>query len=166
MAAVCVQVRARLEALVDGELGAGPTAELRAHLAECTSCRAHHAEASSLPSRLAAVGGPEPPLTLLGGVLRRVQRERIGPLRLWSPLAIELALSVVALWYVSGLDGLSILVQRTTSDVGALIGWGLGEADLPAPPGGDVFLLLVCGLLLVTTLYHLSLLSRQGQRFS
>jgi anti-sigma factor RsiW len=164
MAAICAQVRAQLEALVDGELGAERASELRAHLAECRDCWAHHAEASSLPARLAAIGGPEPPPSLLRGVLRRVGRERVGPLRLWGPLVIELALSVVALWYVSGLDGLSILVQRTTSDVGALIGWGLGEASLPAPAAGDVFLLLVCGLLLVTTLYHLSLLSRQGQR--
>jgi predicted anti-sigma-YlaC factor YlaD len=166
VAAVCVQVRAQLEALIDGEVSAGRAAEMRAHLAGCTSCRAHHAEASSLPNRLAAVGGPEPPPALLDAILSRVHRERIGPLRLWGPLAVEMMLSVVVLWYVSGLDGLSILVQHTASDVGALMGWGLGEADLPAPEGGDVFLLLLCGLLLVTTLYHLSLLSRQGPRLS
>ena len=166
MAAVCVDVRAQLEALVDGELPAARAGAVRRHLSECAACRVHHAEASSLRARIAAVGGPEPPTALLAGVLGRVRRERIGPVRLWAPLAVELALSVVALWYVSGFDGLSTLVQHTTADVGAVVGWGLGEAELPAPAGGDVFLLLVCALLLVTTLYHLALLSRQGQRLS
>ncbi|HXM56792.1 MAG TPA: zf-HC2 domain-containing protein [Candidatus Dormibacteraeota bacterium] len=166
MAAICLQVRDQLERLVDGELPAGPAAELRAHLSDCAACRAHHAEASSLPSRLGAIAGPEPPPALLGDVLRRVRRDRVGPLRLWGPLAVELLLVVVAFWYVSGLDGLSFLVQRTAADMAALAGWGAGQADLPAPPTGDVFLLLVCGLLLVTTLYHLALLSRQGPRLS
>lgn len=164
MSAVCVTVRAELEALVDGQLGARRGAEVRAHLAACEDCRAHHAEAISLPSRLAAIASPEPPPGLLDEVLRRVRSERVGPLRLWGPLVVELALFSVALWYVSGLDGLTRLAQRTASDVGAMIGWGAGEADLPAPPAGDVFLLLVCGLLLLTTLYHLSQLSRQAPR--
>jgi predicted anti-sigma-YlaC factor YlaD len=166
LAAICIQVRAQLEALIDGELDGDPAVRLRAHLADCPGCRAHHAEAASLPARLAALGSPEPPPALVQGVLRRVRGEAIGPLRLWGPLAVELVLAVVALWYVSGLDGLSVLVQRTASDVGSLIGWGAGLSDLPAPAAGDVFLLLVCGLLMVTTLYHLALLARQGQRLS
>jgi predicted anti-sigma-YlaC factor YlaD len=164
VAAICVTVRSQLEALVDGECADSRAGELRAHLVECASCRAHHAEASSLPHRLAAVGGPLPPPALVGEVLRRVRREHVGPLRLWGPLAMELVLCMVALWYVSGLDGLATLAQRTVGDAGALIGWDLGQADLPAPAAGDVFLLLVCGLLLATTIYHLSLLARQGQR--
>jgi anti-sigma factor RsiW len=166
VAAVCIQVRAQLEGLVDGELDRDRAARLRAHLADCPGCRAHHAEASSLPNRLAALGSPEPPSALVEGVLRRVRGETVGPLRLWGPLAVELVLAVVALWYVSGLDGLSRLVQRTASDVGSLIGWGEGLSDLPAPVGGDVFLLLVCALLMLTTLYHLALLARQGPRLS
>jgi anti-sigma factor RsiW len=162
VAAICVRVRDQLEALVDGELPADRLAALRAHLAECSGCRVHHSEATSLPSRIAAVGGPEPPAGLVADVLRRVRRERVGPLGVWGPLAVELALVVVALWYISGLSGLSRLVQRTASDVSALVGWGLGDADLPAPAPGDVFLLVVCALLLVTTVAHLTLLARQG----
>lgn len=164
MAAICIEVRAQLEALVDGELAGDRAAALRAHLAECAGCRAHHAEAISLPTRLAAIGSPEVPPALVAGVLRRVRGERIGPLHLWAPLVVELALFVIALWYVSGLSGLSLLVQRTASDVSSLVGWGIGTADLPAPQMGDVFLLLVCVLLMVTTLYHLTLLSRQGAK--
>jgi predicted anti-sigma-YlaC factor YlaD len=164
MAAVCMRVRDQLEELVDGDAGDDRLAVLRGHLAECPACRAHHAEAASLPSRLAAVGGPEPPPGFVADVLSRVHRERVGPLGLWGPLAVELALVGVALWYVSGLSGLTVLIQRTASDVSALVGWGVGQADLPAPPVGDVFLLLVCALLLVTTIAHLTLLARHGPR--
>ncbi len=164
MAAVCVRTRDQLEALVDGELEASRGAELRAHLAECADCRAHHAEACSLPTRLAAVPSPEPPGALVADVLRSVRRERVPPLHLWGPLAIELALCLVALWYVSGLRGLYVLAQHTSSDVGALLAWGAGGAQLPAPPAGDVFLLLVCALLVATSLCHLVLLSRQSPR--
>jgi anti-sigma factor RsiW len=166
VAAVCIQVRAQLESLIDGELGDEAEARLRAHLADCPGCRAHHAEAISLPTRLAALGSPEPPKALIGEVLRRVHRETLTPLHLWGPLVVEVILAMVALWYVSGLQGLSLLVSRTASDVGSLIGWGAGLSDLPAPAAGDVFLLLVCGLLMVTTLYHLALLARLGPRLS
>ena len=166
MAAVCIQVRAQLEALIDGEVGAELEARLRAHLADCPGCRAHHAEATSIPTRLAALGSPEPPPALVDGVLRRVHGETLTPLHLWGPLVIEVILALIALWYVSGLDGLSLLVSRTASDVGSLIGWGAGLSELPAPAAGDVFLLLVCGLLMVTTLYHLALLARLGPRLS
>ncbi|HEY4025240.1 MAG TPA: zf-HC2 domain-containing protein [Candidatus Dormibacteraeota bacterium] len=162
MAAICAHVRDQLEALVDGELGQDRAADVRSHLAVCAACRMHHAEATSLPSRLAAVGGPEPPPHLVAQVLSQVRRERVSPLGIWGPLAVELLLAVVALWYVSGLSGLSMLVERTVSDLSALAGWGAGDADLPAPAGGDVFLLMVCALLLVTTVVHLALLARQG----
>ena len=166
MAAICIHVRAHLEALIDGEVSPELDARLRAHLADCHGCRAHHAEASSLPNRLAALGSPEPPGALVDAVLRRVHGETLTPLHLWGPLVVEVLLALVALWYVSGLQGLSLLVQRTASDVGSLIGWGAGLSDLPAPAAGDVFLLLVCGLLMVTTLYHLALLARLGPRLS
>lgn len=166
MATECVSVREQLEALVDGDLADLPADQVRRHLAACDDCRAHHAEACSLPARLRAGRGPEPPASLVAGVMRRVGRERLSPLQLWGPLVVEVTLFLVALWYLSGPRGLYILAQRTTADVGALLGWGIDQAALPAPPLGDVFLLVVCGLLLVTTLYHLALLSRQGLRLS
>jgi predicted anti-sigma-YlaC factor YlaD len=167
VAAICIHVRAHLESLIDGEAGAELEARLRAHLADCPGCRAHHAEAVSLPTRLAALGSPEPPKALVDEVLRRVHGETLTPLHLWGPLVVEVILALVALWYVSGLNGISLLVSRTASDVGSLIGWGAGLSDLPAPAAsGDVFLLLVCGLLVVTTLYHLALLARLGPRLS
>jgi anti-sigma factor RsiW len=167
VAAICIQVRAQLEALIDGEVGDELEARLRAHLADCPGCRAHHAEAASLPNRLAALGSPEPPPALADGILRRVRGETLTPLHLWGPLVVEVILALTALWYVSGLNGFSLLVSRTASDAGSLIGWGAGLSDLPAPAAaGDVFLLLVCGLLMVTTLYHLTLLARRRPRLS
>jgi predicted anti-sigma-YlaC factor YlaD len=164
VAAACVWARERLEALVDGGLDPARSARLRAHLAECPDCRAHHAEACSLPTRLAALPSPEPPRTLVAGVLRSVRREHVPSLHLWGPLGIELTLCVVALWYVSGLGGLYQLAQRTSSEVGGLLAWGAGQAELPPPPVADAFLLLVCGLLVVTSVCHLVLLFRQSPR--
>lgn len=163
MATMCVWVRDQLEDLVDGELAGAREREVREHLADCEGCRAHHAEAASLPVRLAAVPAPEPPRTLVADVLRRTRGDRVGPLHLWGPLAVEIGLFLVALWYMSGPRGLYALVQHTAEDAGSLVGWGFGQADLPAPVASDVFLLAVFALLLVTTLYHLTLLSRQGQ---
>ncbi|HLH70133.1 MAG TPA: hypothetical protein VKY90_14210 [Candidatus Dormibacteraeota bacterium] len=125
----------------------------------CPACQAHYREACSLPQRLSAIRSPEPSADLVPGVLARVRAERIGPIRLWSPLIAELVLFTVVIWYLSGLRGLARLVQRAASDVGALAGWGIGLSSLPAVPPGDVFLLLVSGLLVVVTLYHLSLLT-------
>jgi anti-sigma factor RsiW len=154
----CADVRARLETLVDGE---SDGADARAHLAACPACRAHHAEAASLPWRLAALRAPEPPPSLVQEVLRRVGRNRIGPLRFWSLLGAEAFLGLVTLWYVSGLDGLLRIAQGTVSEVAAIAG---GGSDVPPMPAVDLFLLLVSGLLLAVTLYHLTLLSRQEPR--
>jgi predicted anti-sigma-YlaC factor YlaD len=153
----CTETRERLEALVDGDLP--ETEAIWVHLAECAACRAHHREACSLPRRLSAIRSPEPSPDLVPKVLARVQAERIGPVRLWSPFIVELVLFTVVIWYLSGPRGLARLVQRAASDVGALASWGIGLSSLPAVPPGDVFLLLVSGLLVVVTLYHLSLLA-------
>ncbi|HZV48169.1 MAG TPA: zf-HC2 domain-containing protein [Candidatus Dormibacteraeota bacterium] len=155
----CVEARAQLEALVDGDLPEAQAGAVRAHLADCAACRAHHREACSLPRRLHAIPPPEPSPDLVPGVLARVRAERIGPLQLWSPLAVELVLFTTVVWYLSGPRGLARLVQRAASDMGALAGWGVGLSALPTVPPGDVFLLLVSGLLVVVTLYHLSLLA-------
>ena len=163
---MCVWVREQLEPLIDGDLPPAHVEELRRHLASCEACREHHAEASSLPARLAVVRTPEPPLNLVRDVLRRVRGDSVSPMRLWAPLAAELVLFLVTLWYVSGFSGLYTLVQRTAADAGAVLGWGVGQADLPPPAAGDLFLLLVCGLLVATTLYHLTLLTRLGLRLS
>jgi len=166
VAAICLWVREQLEPLIDGDLEPAQVEELRGHLATCEACREHHAEASSLPTRLAVVRAPEPPVSLVRDVLRRVRVDRVSPMRLWAPLGAELVLFLVALWYVSGLGGLVTLVQRTAADAGGVLGWGAGQTDLPPPAAGDLFLLLVCGLLVATTIYHLTLLTRLGLRLS
>src|SRR5262245_46427624 len=166
MAAICVWVREQLEPLIDGDLAPARVDELRGHLAACEACREHYAEASSLPTRLAVVPPPEPPLHLVRDVLRRVRGDRTGPIRLWGPPGLQLVLSLITRWYMSGFGGLYLLVQRTAADAGAVLGWDLGQANLPPPAAGDLFLLLLCGLLVATTLYHLTLLARLGLRLS
>lgn len=80
--------------------------------------------------------------------------------------AAELLLFGVVLWYLSGPQGLVTLMQRTAADAASLLGWGAGVAHLPAATAGDVFLLLLFGLLVVVTVYHLTLLARAGFRTS
>ena len=158
----CDTVSAGLEALVDGDLPEDQASFLRAHLAGCAACRRHHAEAASLPGRLAAMRRPEAPPELVAGVLSRVSARGPRPLEVWGLLAAEAALVLVAGWYLSGLGGLLGLGRRTVADVGGWVDWFAGQADVPAQAAGDVFLLLISGLLVLVTLLHLALLSRHG----
>ena len=158
----CEDVRVGLEALVDGELPEDRASLLLAHLAGCAGCRRHHAEAASLSGRLAAMRRPEPPPALVAGVLAAVGRRGPSPLEVWGLLVAEAALVLVAGWYLSGLGGLLGLGRRTAADVGGWLDWLAGQADVPTQAAGDVFLLLISGLLVLVTLLHLALLSRHG----
>lgn len=158
----CIATRAALEALIDGELPARQAALLQAHLNECPDCRRHYAEAVSLPHRLSVIRGPQPPPTLVAGVLHQVRADRTRPFVVWGLLAAEILLVAVAGWYLSGVGGLLSLGGRTATDVGGWLNWFAGQADLPGPSAGDVFLVLISGLLVLVTLLHLALLARQG----
>lgn len=95
--------------------------------------------------------------------MRRVEPQ-VRPFQLWGLLGAEALLVAVAAWYVSGLEGLASLGQRTLSDVAASLGWGVAQAELPQPAAGDLFLLILAGLLAVLSLWHLALLARQPLR--
>jgi predicted anti-sigma-YlaC factor YlaD len=156
----CMHVRAQLEALVDGDLEASAAARLKAHLGSCAACRAEHELAASLPSRLRALKAPAPPPELLPAVLRAVQRERLRS-RLGPALgAAEAVLVALAVWYLSGIQGLAGLGARIAGEASQLLGWGTGAADLPAPPAGDLFVLLVSLALALVCAFHLALLSQ------
>jgi predicted anti-sigma-YlaC factor YlaD len=162
MGGSCLAVRAQLEALVDGEVGERTAKLLRAHLAQCPECREHYTAAASLPGRLATLGSPEPPPALLAATLREVRRESVGALQIWGLFAAEVALVLIAAWYLSGLSGLLELAGHTAGDVAGWLSWFGGQAAVPAPVADDLFLLLICGLLVLVTLLHLALLSRRG----
>lgn len=162
MAGSCLAVRAQLESLVDGEVSERTARLLRAHLAQCPECREHHTAAASLPGRLAGLATPEPPPALLAATLRQVGREKAGALQVWGLFAAEAALVMVAAWYLSGLSGLLEFAGHTAGDVGGWVSWFGGQAAVPAPVAGDLFLLLICGLLVLVTVLHLALLSRRG----
>ena len=162
MAGYCLAVRAQLEALVDGEVSERTARLLRAHLTQCPQCREHYAAAASLPGRLRTLGSPEPPPALLAATLREVGRERAGALQIWGLFAAEVALVLIAAWYLSGLSGLLELAGHTAGDVGGWLSWFGGQAAVPAPVANDLFLLLICGLLVLVTVCHLVLLSRRG----
>lgn len=161
----CMNVRSQLEELVDGDLDASTAATLKAHLRTCAGCRAEHELAASLPSRLRALTAPAPPAELLPSVLRAVRRERLRS-RLGPALgAAEAILVALAVWYLSGIQGLATLGARIAGEASQLLGWGTGAAQLPAPPAGDLFVLLVSLALALVCAFHLALLSQaQGPR--
>jgi predicted anti-sigma-YlaC factor YlaD len=162
MGSACIAVRAQLEALVDGEVGERTSRLLRSHLSVCPECRALYASAASLPNRVAALPAPAPPPSLLAGVVHLVKRDRVRPLHFWGLFATEAFLVLTAAWYLSGVAGLLDLAGRTAVDVGGWIGWLAGQSAMPDPAAGDLFLLLICSVLLVVTILHLALLSRRG----
>ncbi|MGI8563483.1 MAG: anti-sigma factor family protein [Candidatus Dormibacter sp.] len=159
----CAEVRSRLEAVVDGELDAA-LLEVRQHLAICGACRRQHEEAASLPSRIRALPTPALPEDLLPQVLRRVA-PRTRPLEDWGVLASEAVLGLVVLWYLSGLDGLLGLGQRTLSELDAALGWQPGRS-LGSGSGVDLFLLLLALGVALLAVWHLSLLSRNLRRWT
>jgi anti-sigma factor RsiW len=156
-------VRSQLEHLLDSELDDATAAAVRAHIARCGGCRAHHREAASFPARLRALPSPDPPASLIDEVMRRVA-PRSRAIEVWGLLAPEALLVIVAAWYTSGIGGLFEVARRTVSDVGAFLDWGTGTGDLPTPVPGDLFMLLVTVLLAALTLWHLSLLARQSPK--
>jgi anti-sigma factor RsiW len=156
-------VRSRLEVLADGELDAPTAAALRAHVAGCPGCRAHHHEAASVPARLRALRSPSPPASLIEEVMRRVA-PRSRARDVWGLLVPEVVLVLIAAWYTSGIGGLLDVARRTASDAGAFLSWGLGAGSPPAPVPGDLFLLIVTLLLAALSLWHLSLLARQSPK--
>ena len=156
----CIGIRSQLEALVDGDLDAATAGRLKAHLRTCAACRAEHELAASLPSRLRALTAPAPPPDLLPSVLRAVQRERLHA-RLGPALgAAEAILVALAVWYLSGIQGIANLGGRIAGEASQLLGWGTGAAELPAPPAGDLFVLLVSLALALVCAFHLALLSQ------
>ncbi len=158
----CADIRSRLEAMVDGELAAALPA-VRQHLTVCAACRLQHEEAASLPSRIRALPAPALPADLLPQVLRRVA-PRSRPLAVWGLFAGEAALGLVAVWYLSGLDGLLGLGQRTLGELEAALGWQFDET--PAAAGGvDLSLLLIALGVTLLAAWHLTLLSRNLRRW-
>jgi hypothetical protein len=99
---------------------------------------------------------------LLAGVMQLVKRDSARPLQVWGLFATEAVLVLIAGWYLSGFTGLLDLAGRTAGDIGGWISWFGGQAALPDPAAGDLFLLLICGLLVVVTIFHLTLLARHG----
>ncbi len=159
----CVEVRSRLEAIVDGERDAS-LPDVRQHLAACGDCSRHYEEAASLPSRIRALPAPAPPPELVTQVLRRVA-PRSHPLEVWALVAGEAALGLVVLWYVSGLEGLLGLGQRTLNELDEALGWQSGRS-LASGSGVDLFLLLLALGVALLAVWHLSLLSRNLRRWA
>jgi anti-sigma factor RsiW len=157
----CGQNRPLLEPFVDGLLDEENAASVRAHLKDCADCRVQHREAVSIPSRLRALRSPEPPGDLVANVMRSVASHR-APRFAWGPVVLEVLLSALIGWYVSGFAGLADLASITSGELAQVLGWGTGSAQLPAAPSAPALLFLACVALLGVTIYHLALIVRRG----
>lgn len=159
----CARVRVVLESYADGDLARDDpplAAAVREHLIGCADCRHQHEQAVSLPFRLRALSAPQPPSSLVAGVMRTVTPARRGQRRAWTLLVPETVLAAFILWYLSGLEGLSSVASGIFGDLQGLAGWGSGVGSLPAIPSVDVVLLLALIALAAIAGYHLSILIR------
>jgi predicted anti-sigma-YlaC factor YlaD len=166
-ALTCARARVLLESYIDGDLAserAEVARDLREHLAACTDCRRQHDQAASLPHRLKALSSPPPRESLTRDVMRAVTPVRARSRGAWSLLLPEAALVAFILWYLSGLDGLTVLASGVFGDLQRLAGWGSGSGPLPRVPSVDVLLLLAVIALTAIAAYHLSILIRLAPR--
>ncbi|HEX9098419.1 MAG TPA: zf-HC2 domain-containing protein [Candidatus Dormibacteraeota bacterium] len=159
----CARVRVLLEAYVDGDLGISDPAgaqAVREHLLSCADCRRQHEQAISLPFRMKALRSPEPPPSLLAGVMASVAPPPQASRRAWGLLIPEALLGAFILWYLSGLEGLTAIASGAWSDLQGLAFWGSGSAPLPSVPVADALLLGAFIALTAIAAYHLSVLSK------
>ncbi len=164
----CHELRQRIEPLVDRELDQETAARLETHLRGCSGCSRAYEEAVSLPFRLRALKAPEPPPALVPVVMRAVrapaglQRPAVWtrPL-IWAPLVAEGGLAGIIGLYLSGLAGVAALARATAEDLGALWGWSAGSSSPPSDFSADLVVVVGALLLMVVTIYHLTVLVRQ-----
>jgi anti-sigma factor RsiW len=168
MASSCHELRQRLELLVDLELDQETAARLEAHLRGCSGCSRAYEEAVSLPFRLRALEAPEPPPALVPAVMRAVttpaglaRRAVWTRPMIWAPLVAEGGLAGIIGLYLSGLAGVAALTRATAEDLGALWGWGVGSSSPPSDFSADLVVVVGALLLMVVTIYHLTVLVRQ-----
>lgn len=163
----CARVRVLLEPFVDGDLARSEpslAAQVKTHIATCSDCRRQHDQAISLPHRLKALTAPAPRESLMHDVMGAVTPIRADSKRAWTLLAPEAALVAFILWYLSGLDGLTLIASGVFGDLQGLAGWGSGSGPLPRVPSVDVLLLLAVIALTAIAAYHLSILVRLTPR--
>jgi outer membrane biosynthesis protein TonB len=101
----------RIELLIDGELGPDDEQIVRAHLAECPSCRHSYRMALAVQAHFGPAADPEAPSSLLPSVMARVaQRRRRGATTVLVAAAIStiatVSMVVTALAGPAGITGL------------------------------------------------------------
>ena len=75
----CERCLEQLSARLDGELSAGEKAELEAHLARCSDCRALARELEALHGGFSGLEELETPAGFAQEVMDRIQKERLAP---------------------------------------------------------------------------------------
>jgi len=128
--------REQLSSLLDGEVAAAQAIDLRAHLADCPSCRGHLAELERVSRSLRALPRETMPDDLKAGVLRAArQAARRPPVPAWrgpftlSSLAVAAAAMVVVAVVVRSGGGDLPLPSLTDAEKNA----GSSQLEVNAP---------------------------------
>ncbi len=126
----CADVRARLPALVYGDLPADVADDVRHHLGRCASCEEEYAAIAQLPGLLDAV--PAPALAVdLPRLYREAAERQARRLRRWRRVAcaaLAAAAAIVAVVFLSRLE-----VRLDANQL--VLRWGAPPAppEVPAP---------------------------------
>lgn len=139
------EVQELLSAFADGELGAGSSGEIEAHLSACARCRAALSVQRQLQARLARMPAPEEPGRLLGQIRSQLEGARQARARevrrratMWSGWAVAAAL---ALFLVTGFPAVRSALQAPSLHppmvVAALADYR-GHAGRELPALGDL----------------------------
>jgi hypothetical protein len=126
----CADVRARLPALLYGDLPPAETEQVRHHLGRCDSCRNEQANLADVRRLLDAV--PAPAVTVdLPGLYRAAAAQQAGRLRRWRRVACASLAAAAAL--VVGLLLPRVELRLDANQV--VVCWGAVPAPpLPLPP--------------------------------
>ncbi|MBP9205866.1 MAG: zf-HC2 domain-containing protein [Kofleriaceae bacterium] len=118
----CADTRARLSALVDGELADGAASAVRGHLRTCAACADELARERAVVAGLAELDRPEPPAALWAGIQAELaQREHADAARgRWW------------LWWQAARRHVVPAALATTAVALGLLAWSRHHATEPA----------------------------------
>ncbi len=143
----CTELDDLIEPLAAGDVE--PTAEVRAHLAECPSCAASLSLATRIDRLLTAQVAPMPRADFTAALVARLRRERWRSeqmLDLTFNLAIGLVavIAIVGLWVAFSSTGLGAVGAAALNAAGR----ALAESASRAAPQAGIYMVTTVGLVM------------------
>ncbi len=114
----CIEARAKIQVLLDGELSSRERRELGAHLVGCAACARHERSLDAMAETAAALPASiEPPRDLWPEIDRRIdalEHERSAPATTRRPLRPWMQVAAAAVLFASLTGGGLLLLRRVT----------------------------------------------------